>query len=300
MRPDVSRSTRDQPAQSLLLVLILGVRLGKDMGLGDTGAVKALVSGLLAAALGSGSALPPAEAGHAPAAQVAPVVRSSVVALPLAGSVVVIDAGHQLGNHNFPALISRLVPAGGFTKPCNTTGTATNGGYPEATFTMAVSRLVKRRLTELGAQVIMTRTRDSQELWGPCVDVRGRAGNAADADLKLSIHADGATTGRGFHVIAPTDRARWTHDIHRPSRRLALGVRAALRERGLPYADYTAGGDGLDFRGDLATLNLSDVPAVMVELGNMRARADARLMTSTEGRQRYAAALVTAIRRQLG
>jgi N-acetylmuramoyl-L-alanine amidase len=38
----------------------------------------------------------------------------------------------------------------------------------------------------------------------------------------------------------------------------------------------------------------------MVELGNMRARADARLMTSTEGRQRYAAALVTAIRRQLG
>ena len=32
-----------------------------------------------------------------------------------------------------------------------------------------------------------------------------------------------------------------------------------------------AGGHGIDRRGDLATLNLSDVPTVMVELGNLRA-----------------------------
>ena len=38
----------------------------------------------------------------------------------------VIDPGHQLGNHNFPRKINRLVPAGGFKKPCNTTGTATD------------------------------------------------------------------------------------------------------------------------------------------------------------------------------
>lgn len=258
--------------------------------------MKALVSASLAAALGVSGALFPTLPSHAP---VAAAVHSGVEALPLAGRVVVIDPGHQLGNHNFPVRINRLVPAGGFLKPCNTTGTSTNGGYPEATFAMAVSRLVRRRLSELGAQVIMTRTRNSEDLWGPCVDVRGRAGNAADADLKVSIHADGSWTGRGFHVIAPTDRLLWTHDIYRRSRRLALDVRVALHERGFPYADYTAGGDGLDFRRDLATLNLSDVPAVMVELGNMRSRADARLMTSVDGRRRYAAALVTAIRRHL-
>ena len=50
-----------------------------------------------------------------------------------------IDPGHQLGNHNFPRQINRLVPAGGFEKPCNTTGTATDGGYPEATFTWQVA-----------------------------------------------------------------------------------------------------------------------------------------------------------------
>ena len=57
-----------------------------------------------------------------------------------------IDPGHQLGNHNFPRRINRQVPAGGFTKPCNTTGTATSGGFPEATFAIRVARQLRDRL----------------------------------------------------------------------------------------------------------------------------------------------------------
>ena len=52
-------------------------------------------------------------------------------------------------------------------------------------------------------------------------------------------------------------------------------------------------------RSDLGTLNLSDVPAVMVELGNMRNRADARRMTRPGGREWYAQALGLAVRRYL-
>ena len=63
-------------------------------------------------------------------------------------------------------------------------------------------------------------------------------------------------------------------------------MRAALRDQGLPVANYIAGGDGMDARGDLGTLNLSDVPVVMVELGNMRNRTDARRMTTTRGGRR--------------
>ncbi|MGH3425712.1 MAG: hypothetical protein ACRDO8_13340, partial [Nocardioidaceae bacterium] len=59
---------------------------------------------------------------------------------PLAGSTIVIDPGHQLGNARHPRRIAEPVDAGGFRKPCNTTGTATDGGYPEATFTFAVAR----------------------------------------------------------------------------------------------------------------------------------------------------------------
>ena len=225
-------------------------------------------------------------------------VTLAAALLPLTGTTVVIDPGHQLGNHNFPEQINAPVPAGGFTKPCNTTGTATNGGFPEATFAWLVAREVRARLTDLGAEVVMTRTSNREDRWGPCVDVRGRAGNRAPADLKVSIHADGSSTAgaRGFHVIAPVSRPGWTDDIARPSARLAVGVRSALVGAGVPVANYIAGGDGLDARSDLATLNLSDVPTVMVELGNMRSPADAGRMTTARGRTTYASALVTGIR----
>ena len=88
-----------------------------------------------------------------------------------------LDAGHQLGNHNFPEEINRLVPAGGFSKPCNTTGTATNGGYAEATFAWNVTMKLKAKLEKSGATVVLTRTSNREDRWGPCVDVRGRAGN---------------------------------------------------------------------------------------------------------------------------
>ena len=225
---------------------------------------------------------------------------SSAAPLPFAGRTVVIDPGHQLGNHNFPRKINQLVPAGGFRKPCNTTGTATDGGVAEATVVWRIARVVQRRLEARGAEVVLTRVSNRQDRWGPCVDERGRRGNRIDADLKLSIHGDGAaSSGRGFHVIAPTKRPRWTGDIVRPSLRLARDVRSALRVRGFRVADYTAGGDGLDRRGDLGTLNLSDVPTVMVELGNLRNRRDARALTSDAGRVRAARGLVGAVRRVL-
>jgi N-acetylmuramoyl-L-alanine amidase len=241
----------------------------------------------------------------APAVAVAGAEPSVVVELPLAGKVVVLDPGHQLGNHNFPRRISRLVPAGGFRKPCNTTGTATNAGYAEASFAWDVALRLRERLESWGAVVRLTRHSNRQDRWGPCVDERGRKGNVLDdgtsADLKISIHADGTFRrgAHGFHVIAPADRRPWTHDIYRTSRRLALVTRAALVDRGLTKATYIAGGDGLAMRADLGTLNLSDIPTVMVELGNMRARADAARMTRPRGREHYARALALAVRRYL-
>ena len=90
------------------------------------------------------------------------------------------------------------MPAGGFTKPCNTTGTATRGGFPEATFTIRVARKLRDRLRSLGAEVRMTRTRNSQDLWGPCVDDRGRAGNRAQAPTSRS-----ASTGTAPPLRVP-------------------------------------------------------------------------------------------------
>ena len=223
---------------------------------------------------------------------------------PLAGKVVVLDPGHQLGNARHPRQINRPVPAGGFRKACNTTGTATNRGYPEATFAWRVAKALQHRLERAGARVQLTRHSNSRRRWGPCVDVRGRAGNPGrpgpTADLKLSLHGDGSTAAgaRGFHVIRPAVRRPWTTDIAKPSRRLAVITRNALAGAGFPTANYTAR-RGIDVRGDLGTLNLSDVPTVMAELGNMRNARDAARMTSARGQRAYAAALALAVRRYL-
>jgi len=232
-----------------------------------------------------------------PAAPERPTARRAVSSPPLAGVRIALDPGHQLGNDRFPAQISHLVEAGGFRKPCNTTGTETNGGYPEATLNFAIARGVQARLERLGATVFLTRTVNSAYAWGPCVDVRGRFGALVGADLMVSIHGDGApASGRGFHVIMPSARAPWTTDIAWASRRLALALRAGFDAQHLPRASYINHGSGLNTRWDLATLNLSDVPVALVEVGNMRNVSDARRMTSYAGRARYADAVVTGIR----
>jgi len=210
---------------------------------------------------------------------------------PLAGRVVVLDPGHQLGNRNFPSRVNAPVPDGrGGHKACNTTGTATNAGYPEATFTWQTARALRARLQRMGATVRMTRHANSDHRWGPCVDDRGRAGRRAD--LFLSIHGDGSLTpgARGFHVAYAPDRGR-------AGSRLARVTRDALRRHHVPVSTYVGGGTGLSPRTDLATLNFARVPAALVELGNMRDPRDAHRMTTPRGRATYAAALAAVVRR---
>jgi N-acetylmuramoyl-L-alanine amidase len=215
---------------------------------------------------------------------------------PLAGRVIAIDPGHQLGNARHPREANRSVDAGGFSKACNTTGTSTNAGYPESAFTMSTATYLKARLEGLGAKVHLTRTTESYSLWGPCIDVRGRFGAKVHADLMVSIHGDGAPSqNRGFFVIRPALRKGWTDDIYARSNTLGQYVRAGLDGVRLSRAN-SYGGDGLDTRGDLGTLNWSNVPVVMVELGNMRNAGDAARMSSAGSRNTvYAAGLAHGI-----
>lgn len=267
--------------------------------------------GSLVAATGlvaSLAAAPPLVEPAAPGARTAAFVTSpdsaptrSAATLPLAGVRIALDPGHQLGNRHFRAQIGRLVPAGGFEKPCNTTGTSTNRGYAEATLNFRVARLVQKRLEALGARVLLTRTRNREDLWGPCVDTRGEFGARVHARLTVSLHGDGAPSGlRGFHVIAPRSRSPWTTDIAAASLRLAKSLRAGFDARHIPRSTYVGNGTALSIRSDLGTLNLSDVPVAMVEMGNMRNASDAHRMTTKKGRHRYARAVVRGIRIYLG
>lgn len=221
----------------------------------------------------------------------APSTKQSKPRRLLRGITVVVDPGHQLGNSRFPAETNALVDAGGLRKACNTTGTATNAGFPEATMTWEVAGRLKQALEERGAQVVLTRDSNSTHEWGPCVDERGRAG--AEGDLMVSLHGDGNTStgAHGFHVIVPGGGASPADR----SATLGADLRDGLVASGLQTSTYIGADNGVMTRNDLGTLNLSSRPVAMVELGNMRDAADAQLLTSPQGQRQIVRGLVEGI-----
>ncbi|MET7744136.1 N-acetylmuramoyl-L-alanine amidase [Streptomyces sp. NPDC005385] len=210
---------------------------------------------------------------------------------PLKGKVVVIDPGHNPGNFQHTSEINRKVDIGTNRKECDTTGTSTNAGYAEAIFTLDVANRMRTILEHEGATVKLTQ--DGDRSWGPCVDERARIGNKAHADAVVSVHADGSASGnRGFHVILPGSvhaGGADTRPIVASSRE--LGERIAglfVRETGSAPSNYIGDGTGLDVRTDLGGLNLSTVPKVFIECGNMRDSKDAALLNSGAWRQKAA------------
>ena len=172
------------------------------------------------------------------------------------------------------------------------------GGYAEAAYNFDVAIRLARRPRAAGARVVLTRT--TNDRLGPCITERAAIGNRAHADAAISIHADGGpATGRGFHVIYPPSIRGLTDDIAAAVARLALAVRAAFRAGTGDSVRDLLGRNGLDVRSDLGGLNLSDVPKVFVETGNMRNAADARLLESPAFRERIARALTVGIARFL-
>src|SRR5439155_8803535 len=216
----------------------------------------------------------------------------------LRGRTIAIDPGHNGGNYQHLAEINRPVNAGTLMKPCDNTGTETNSGYTEAAYNLDVALRLAAILRKARAQVVLTRT--TNRGWGPCITERAAIGNRARAAAAISIHADGGPpSGRGFHVIYPPSINGLTDDIATRSNRLALAVRDAFRAgTGMPYSTYV-GTAGLDVRSDLGGLNLSDVPKVFVETGNMRNATDAALLSSPAFREREATALALGLARFL-
>lgn len=207
--------------------------------------------------------------------------------LPLEGIVIALDPGHNSGNAANPAIVNALVPDGrGGLKACNTTGTSTNDGYPEYAFTWDVADRLRMLLEADGATVLLTREADGV---GPCVDERGQFAQLNDADVLISIHGNGTgnAAARGFFAIVsepPLNEAQGEL-----SRALAAELNEALEEAGFPPSNMVDG--AVMYRSDLATLNHSERPAVMMELAEFRNPEEAAAVQQPETRERYAAAL---------
>ncbi|MEV0385989.1 N-acetylmuramoyl-L-alanine amidase [Nonomuraea sp. NPDC050643] len=265
------------------------------------------VCGLIASACGgtgsgdaaAGQAAPAAGAGQAStAASPAQAKDAPPDAKPLDGKVIVIDPGHNGGNYRNPKAINRKVNVLTQWKACDTTGTSTNNGYSEAAFTWDVSKRMVKILEGRGATVKLTRTGNNGV--GPCITERAAIGNKAEADAAISVHADGsAAANHGFHVIMPKKINGPVDKVVGASSKLGIAVRDAFAKgTGLPYSTYI-GAKALDYRNDLGGLNLSTVPKIFVESGNMRNAAEAAKFQDPKFRQRIALALANGLQHYL-
>lgn len=210
----------------------------------------------------------------------------------LDGAVIWIDPGHA----GIAPPADLLVTDGrGGMKPCNTSGTSADDGWPEHTFNWELGQRLTRMLQERGARVKLSRANDDAR--ADCIDERARRENASDADVVVSLHADGASEGaRGFHVSAISSPLP-ENDVE-GSTRLAEALRDAMVDAGFTPSNYL-GSEGLNPRSDLTGLNLSTKPKALLEFGNMRDSADIAILRSPEGQERLAAAVVEGIARYL-
>ncbi|MDP9168879.1 MAG: Rv3717 family N-acetylmuramoyl-L-alanine amidase [Actinomycetota bacterium] len=208
----------------------------------------------------------------------------------IAGMIVFLDPGHQGAND--AAFLSKQVPTGrGGTKDCQTSGTSTDGGYPEHTFNWETVLRIRAELMQLGVRTAMSRGDDTGV--APCVDERAAMANALKPDAIVSIHADGGpASGRGFHVnysAPPLNEAQAGRAVQ-----FAQVMRDQLVASGLQTSTYR-GTDGLYGRSDLAGLNLSTAPSILIECGNMKNADEAAQMATPQGRAVYANAVARGV-----
>ncbi len=211
----------------------------------------------------------------------------------LAGMVVGIDPGHNGDNWDHTSYINQSVWNGREEETCDTTGTQDASGFTEAQFAFNVAQYLTTTLRAQGATVVLTRTTNAG--YGPCITERASIVNAAGAHVAVSIHADGGPVdGRGFSILEPV-ASGVNNGIISASQVLGDHVRRAfLAETPMPVSNYY-GVNGVVPRDDLGGLNLTTVPKVMVECGNMPNPTDAALLVDPAFQRQAAAALAKAI-----
>lgn len=224
-------------------------------------------------------------------ASAGPVIRRAW--LPLARKIVGIDPGHNGRNYTDPSYINHLIWNGREEEACDTTGTETAGGYTEARFNFNVAEYLAGDLRAEGAKVVLTRTTNNGI--GPCVTQRSEILNRAHANVAIDIHADGGPVdGRGFAVLEPVADGLNDRVIgaSKAFGRVVLEHYHDLTR--MPVSNYDGTG-GISYRDNLAGLNLTTVPKVLVECGNMRNSTDAALLTSPSFQRLAARAFAEAI-----
>ena len=212
------------------------------------------------------------------------VIFSNLVgknAFPLKGYKIGIDPGHQeKGNSELEV----VMPGSNERKAKVASGTrGISTGIPEYKTVLEISLKLRDLLTELGAEVLMTReTHD--------VDIsnmeRALMMNEWGADLVLRMHLNGSTDssvhGMGMYIRASGD---------------LVDKNTALAEALLKHMSQATGAKkaGVFKRDTYTGLNWSEVPSVLVEMGYMTNPEEDEKLHSAEYQEKLVIGAVNGI-----
>ncbi|MCH4889878.1 hypothetical protein EZV73_20025 [Acidaminobacter sp. JC074] len=172
--------------------------------------------------------------------------------------LIVVDAGH--GGHD--------------------PGAVSPNGTKEKDVNLEASLILKKKLENAGFKVYLTRERDNY------VKLSDRAGiaNQLNADIFVSIHANAAgnTSARGIETLYAPDPAR-------NNKTLATDIQEQLIDK------TNAVDRGIVSRGDLAVTRLTEMDAVLVELGFLTNAGDEVNLLNDSYLEKCAEAIVDGI-----
>lgn len=201
---------------------------------------------------------------------------------PLAGALVAVDAGHPSENGH---------------------GTSSRRGTIESHITLAVARRLEALLVERGARVVMTRTGLNQVVSN---QERAEIANRAGADLLVRLHCD-TRAAPGTASYYPDQKGTTADGVSGPSDEVIARSEAFARvfhpaliaAMGPGWGDVGILGDSRTAvgsrQGALTGSIYAKLPAVTVEMVSLSNGSDDAFITTPEGQQRMARALLAGI-----
>ncbi len=206
--------------------------------------------------------------------------KQSLIKKELKDKVIVIDPGHGLNNISD---YEPIAPGSSKTKPAYVSGTS-GKNQTEEQFNLALSQMLEKKLTALGASVHMTRT--THESTRSNIE-RAQFANELNADIAVKIHADGNENSsvRGVSMLIPSDDSYVTDDVYNKS---AIAGKIILDK----VIDATGTKNrGISERSDMTGFNWSTVPVILLECGFMSNPQDDALLETDEYKQKIVDAI---------
>lgn len=207
--------------------------------------------------------------------------------LPLEGHIICLDPGHCVTEEAGKGYREPVSPLSDETKPRYLSGTS-GATLTEEQLNLQVGLKLRDALTELGAEVVMTR--EVSEISLPNTE-RCRIANESGADVHIHIHADGSESEKahGVSVLIPDGDLLGTPSIVEESARLGeLMVNRVCEATG-------AKNRGTVPRSDLTGLNFSEIPSVFIEMGFMTNPEEDALLSSGEYQDKIVAGMAESL-----